>query len=47
MSFAQRLVELEAAGFDYQVASPNERRVVARGVSQDLLVCAYRPAARQ
>lgn len=41
-SLARMLRDLEEAGFDYQVASPKDDRVVDRGVFQDLLVYAYR-----
>jgi FkbM family methyltransferase len=41
-SLAQMLSDLEAGGFDYQVASTTAARVVDRGVFQDLLIYAYR-----
>ena len=45
MSLARRLAELEALGFDFQITSPRDRRVVTRDTFQDLLVYAYRAAS--
>lgn len=43
LDVGQHLVDLGSVGFDYQIASPHDRRVVAPGVFQDLLIYAYRP----